>query len=432
MSGDRGQLPLFLFFGILAGISAYIWGLGQYRLKKTIEYTPTSKAISVAPGIAEVAGTAQPYKELFTSPFGGQECAYYETRVYSWSGSGKNRHRNLAKVLEPDAPFYIEDETGKVLVRMHLEGEGEAVLLLFSGRRNLSKEMVDRDFFASGNPMVVRVGFFKLTKQEGDAKMEAFLEKNVPSLAGYCDRVDVEERNLSPGEQLYLLGVAAEEEVDGKPQMVIHHDKERGIFCIADGTEKRVLSSMNIWTYAALAIGPAVFAVCFALLDEAYVKAGISQFAWPAAFVMYAYVVFVLGTEFYNGMVVLKNSVGRARANVDALLARRSELISNLVEVVKAASKHERAVQAQVAKLRAESPGAAKELFAIAENYPVLTAAENYRSLQEELSRTESWIAGARSYVADSVMLYNTRVSSFPYMLLAAAAGLKPMEQKME
>ena len=430
MSGDRG--PGFLIFGMLAGIAAYAWGLGQYRLKKTIEYTPTSKAISVAPGVAEVTGTTQPYGGLLASPFRGAECVYYETRVYKWSGGGKNRSRSLAANLESDAPFYIEDDTGKVLARMKLDGGGFEILgSLFAGKKNLEKEMVKCDFSASGIPMVPD-GFLSSKLKVGNAEVKNFLEKSVPSLANYCDKVDIEERCFSPGEQVYLLGVAKEEEIDGKPQMVIERDREKGVFCIADGTEKAVLSSMNFWTYAALACGPVIFALCFIVLDMIYLKSSISNLAWPIASLMYAYVAWVFAIEFYNGMVILKNGVERAHANVDALLARRADLISNLVSVVKAAAKYEKGVQGRIAAIRAEAPGAAKELFAIAENYPKISSAENYRLLMDELSRTEGWLAGARSYVADSVMLYNNRVSSFPYSLLAAVCGMKPLEQKVE
>ena len=418
--------------GMFVGIASYFWSLGQYRLKKTIEYTPTSKAISVAPGVAEVAGVAQPAGEPLISPYGGTPCAYYETRVYKWSGSGKSRHKYLAAELESDALFYIEDDTGKVLVRMKLEQSDWSVLSpLLAGRKNLTKEMVKRDFYASGNPMVIK-GLFTPGLKEGGAAIEAFLKKSVPSLADYCDRVEIEERCLSIGEQVYLLGVAKEKDIDGKPQMVIGRDSEKGVFCIADGTEKDVLSSMNVWTYVALAGGPVLFALCFILLDAIYIRSSVSQLAWPAAALMYAYAAWVLAIEFYNGMVLLKNSVERARANVDALLERRSDLISNLVVVAKASARHEKTLQDEIAKIRADAPTASKDLLALAENYPKLTAAENFKLLMEELSHTEGWLAGARIYVADSVMLYNTRVSTFPYSALASIAGLSRMEQKAE
>jgi LemA protein len=418
--------------GMLVGIAAYFWGLGQYRLKKCIEYTPTSKAISVAPGVAEVSGAVQPYGELLTAPFGNTLCVYYETRVYKWSGSGKHRRRSLSAELESDAPFYIEDDTGKVLVRMKLEQSNWGILSpLLGGKANLTKEMVKKDFSVSGVPMVSD-GLFSSKSKVGDAMINGFLEKNVPSLADYRDKVEVEERSLARGDGVYLLGVAKEEETGGKPQMVIGRDREQGVFCIADGTEKNVLSSMNFQTYAAIGAGPVVFAVCFVLLDSIYLKSSISQLALPVAFLMYAYVAWTLAIEFFNGMVILKNNVERARSNVDVLLQRRSELIPNLAAIVKAAARHEQGVQEEIAMIRADSPTASKELFAIAENYPSITAAENYRLLFEELSHTETWIAGARSYVADSVMLYNNRVSSFPHSLLAMACGMRPFEQKVE
>lgn len=148
-----------------------------------------------------------------------------------------------------------------------------------------------------------------------------------------------------------------------------------------------------------------------------------------AFFGMYAYAILMHILEFYNGTVALRTSVDRAKANVDALLKRRTELLPNLVAVVKEASKYEKDLQVQLASLRTEGMEAdAKSLVALGEKYPELQANENYIELQRQLSKTEEWLAASRSYVSESIMLYNTRIMTLPYSLFAPLIGLAPMQ----
>jgi len=48
--------------------------------------------------------------------------------------------------------------------------------------------------------------------------------------------------------------------------------------------------------------------------------------------------------------------------------------------------------------------------------------------LQKELVKVEDEIAGSRSYYNDSIMLYNKRIASFPYLFIALVLGLKEIE----
>lgn len=151
------------------------------------------------------------------------------------------------------------------------------------------------------------------------------------------------------------------------------------------------------------------------------------------------FVVFV-----YNGLVRLRNRIEGAWSQVDVQLQRRYDLIPNLVETVKAYAAHERSVFDEVSRARAGAIGASgvadqakaenmvtsalRSLFAVAEAYPELEADANFRALQEELSGTEGRIAYARQYYNDSVQAYNTKVESFPSMLIARQFGFAERE----
>jgi LemA protein len=137
----------------------------------------------------------------------------------------------------------------------------------------------------------------------------------------------------------------------------------------------------------------------------------------------------------YNGLVKLRNQIENAWAQIDVQLKRRYDLIPNLVETVKGYASHEqetleRVIQARNMAISAQGPheqaeaenvisGALKSIFALSEAYPDLKANQNFLNLQEELSSTEGRIAYARQFYNDSVFRYNTKIQSFPAVIIA-------------
>ena len=137
----------------------------------------------------------------------------------------------------------------------------------------------------------------------------------------------------------------------------------------------------------------------------------------------------------YNGLVKLRNRIENAWAQIDVQLKRRYDLIPNLVETVKGYASHERetleaviqarnmAVSANGIQDQAQAEnmltGALKSLFAVSEAYPDLKANQNFLNLQEELTGTEGRIAYARQFYNDTVLRYNTKIQTFPAVILA-------------
>lgn len=137
----------------------------------------------------------------------------------------------------------------------------------------------------------------------------------------------------------------------------------------------------------------------------------------------------------YNSLVTARVRVREAWSGIEVQLKRRSSLIPNLIETVKGYAKHEKSVlenvtKARTALLSAKNPkqaakadnmlaGALKTLFAVAENYPKLQAAENFKELQLELSDTETKIAASRQFYNANVLDYNTKIKVFPNLIFA-------------
>lgn len=139
----------------------------------------------------------------------------------------------------------------------------------------------------------------------------------------------------------------------------------------------------------------------------------------------------------YNKLVALKNQVEAAWSQIDVQLRRRTDLIPNLVEVVKDYLSYEQETLTRVIEARNHAVAAREQgreatiaaegmltqamgkLFALAESYPELRSNQNVANLQEELAATENKIAFARQHYNDSVMSLNTTIESFPSNLIA-------------
>ena len=146
----------------------------------------------------------------------------------------------------------------------------------------------------------------------------------------------------------------------------------------------------------------------------------------------------------YNGLVSLKIKSDEAWSDIDVQTKRRYDLIPNLVETVKGYAAHESGVfekvtQARAAAMGAQTPhdkaiaenalsGTLKSLFAVAENYPVLKANENFLSLQTTMTDLEDKIQAARRFYNGMVRDLNTRIQTFPIVLVAASLGFTKRE----
>ena len=153
-----------------------------------------------------------------------------------------------------------------------------------------------------------------------------------------------------------------------------------------------------------------------------------------AAVVVYAIVVF-------NGLVRTRQMANEAWSGIDVQLKRRSDLVPNVVEIVKGYAAHERTVLEQVTELRgraralpaddvarrAQAEGALSaaldRLFALAENYPDLKASGNFLDLQKQLSDLENELQMARRYYNGAVRNLNVLVQSFPSNVIAGLFG---------
>ena len=131
-----------------------------------------------------------------------------------------------------------------------------------------------------------------------------------------------------------------------------------------------------------------------------------------------------------------KNAVEAAMAEITNQYKRRSDLIPNLVEVVKGFAKQEAQVLTQVTEARAKATSvtidpskisadklaeftqaqgqlsqALGRLMMITENYPQLKSDQNFRDLQVQLEGTENRITIARQRYIETIREFNNLVT---------------------
>jgi LemA protein len=148
----------------------------------------------------------------------------------------------------------------------------------------------------------------------------------------------------------------------------------------------------------------------------------------------------------YNGLVRLNVQSDNAWSDIDVQLKRRHDLIPNVVETVKGYAGHERQTLEAVVNARSRAvsvqnagpaersqaegalTSALRGLFALAEAYPQLRAAENFAQLQGTLGQIEDAIQNARRYYNAVVRDLNTKIQQFPSNIIAGMFGFRNRE----
>ena len=143
-----------------------------------------------------------------------------------------------------------------------------------------------------------------------------------------------------------------------------------------------------------------------------------------------------------NSVPTAEEEVNAKFADVQADYQRRSDLIGNLVETVKAAAAQESTVFIGISEARARATqttlnpadlsdpakvaafDAAQQQVGVAvrplmgpmiqERYPELKSLNNFASLQDQLEGTENRINASRRDYNGAVQAYNTRIRTFP------------------
>lgn len=112
---SHSKFPVWAVFGIIAGIYGFARGFRLLQRKRLILNTPASKIRSASMGLIEISGLAiGPH--VILSPLRKAECYYYRTLAWELKQRGKNSEWIKVADEALHVPFYVDDNTDKLLI----------------------------------------------------------------------------------------------------------------------------------------------------------------------------------------------------------------------------------------------------------------------------------------------------------------------------
>ena len=132
--------------------------------------------------------------------------------------------------------------------------------------------------------------------------------------------------------------------------------------------------------------------------------------------------------------------IEEANSGIDVALAKRYEVLTKMIEVVKGYMKHEKEVLFTITEIRQgmsinEKLKANivmdenyKKISVLSEEYPDLKSNENFKILQKSIIEVEEHLQAARRMYNSNVSIYNQAISTFPKNIIAVIRGLKPQK----
>jgi LemA protein len=163
---------------------------------------------------------------------------------------------------------------------------------------------------------------------------------------------------------------------------------------------------------------------------------------WIAVAAIIAAIVYAI--TIYNYLVRDRQRTRAGWSDIEVQLKRRHDLIPKLVDAVKQYAAYEQATLDQVTTLRnqAVNPRGVEQqgelensitrslvsIFALQEAYPELKANQSFLQLQTDISAVEADIQFARRYYNGAVRNLNTRIESFPDLVVARLFNYEPAQ----
>lgn len=129
-----------------------------------------------------------------------------------------------------------------------------------------------------------------------------------------------------------------------------------------------------------------------------------------------------------NKMLV---KIDEANSGIDVALTKRYDVLTKMMDTVKAYTKHEKETLFEVINLRRgmtlEEKGIEnnkmnhnlEKIQVIAEAYPELKSSENYKTLQQSILEVEEHLQAARRMYNANVSAYNQAIVVFPNSIIA-------------
>lgn len=350
------------------------------------------------------------------SPLTAESCAFVSYEIQKEKG-GKNKSWDTVDTVRPNDWITFDDGSGPIVV--HLK---DASLERFKEVIH-SKDSLPVTFSANS----LRSSVSGAVEKAPDAADQSRIQKIVSNLGGYqpdkpvstlSGKWRVKETYLPMDSVGYAYGSTVYN--DAARQAILAKQESRPLLVFGGTEDEFVRKSRKTMYLAALGMFVGAFLTVAIITGRATpLSNGKSNLDpnWRSGLLGPWFV--LLGVlvaqvfRIYNRVIATNERVDAAYRLVDIAEQKRSSLVPQLVEVVNAATMHEKSVHQLVAQLR-QTTAQSKDFVAIAERYPDLKTNENYLALQKSLVQIEDQIAVARSYVIDAETIHKNRIQTFP------------------
>jgi LemA protein len=160
-----------------------------------------------------------------------------------------------------------------------------------------------------------------------------------------------------------------------------------------------------------------------------------------------AFILTVYAVALYNRLVLVRNNVRQAWANIDVLMKQRHDELPKLIEVCSQYMRYERAALERLTRARALVSVASsrrsaaqlgpaeqtlrrelRQLFAVSEAFPDLRANATFAHLQRRIADLETAIADRREFYNDTVRINNAAIEQFPAVIFARLGDFERAE----
>lgn len=247
---------------VTASVPASLWfGFGQLRTSRAVKDLPTSKIRSAAQGYVELEGVGVRMADKTECPLTYTTCLWWHYKVEEYKRSGKNKRWCKIEEEKSEAPFWVDDGTGRCVVdparaqifpvherqwygRSPADAQRPRNKILFFRKYRYTER-----FLYEGGPLYV-LGDFRTTTTDHAAALESAVRARLdawrkdPAMMkrldvnrdGHVDqrewdaarrmaRLQVEREGVAVPEPAHTIGKLTENSyiVSGKPQKEVMH-----------------------------------------------------------------------------------------------------------------------------------------------------------------------------------------------------------------
>lgn len=278
---DSPAAWILIVIGLGAGLAMFTYGFSVWREKRTIENIPTSKVRSLAMGLVEVSGRAQP-KALLKSPITATDCVYYKFLVERRERRGKSDQWVTVSQGASTNYFYVDDGTGRILVDpveadIHLSQDyrysdavsaGNTLGLLFNVG-TFSQRMRYTEWYIIPGDLVYVMG--TVTRWRNDQQERQFaLAERLKELKADRERMKEFDRDgdgVIDADEWEAARQRAEQDIlrqeldnprDETDDLVVARDPMNHLMIISDQSEKQLVRGRATTAWLLLVLGAAL------------------------------------------------------------------------------------------------------------------------------------------------------------------------------